>query len=60
MFQIGGNSPRPWQEIAKELAREQDKEKILKLSLELDIALILQGTAPVEPTKAEDSGGPTE
>jgi hypothetical protein len=60
MSQIGGNSMRSRQEIASELAREQESKKILDLSLELNIALTLQGPAPHEPTKAEDSGGPTE
>ena len=34
------HSDRTWQEIARELAAERDSTKILKLSLELDAAML--------------------
>ena len=48
---------RPWREIAREVAREENPMKILALSKELDEAIAAQGTGPeVEPFPNQRDG----
>ena len=48
------NARRTWQEIAEDLCKESDPERIVKLAAELNAALLEEDRKRLQPVSAEN------